>query len=725
MNSETIKSPTSTEPSSLSTWLHGWLGVQPGEVLVAARNLPHQLSGAGGNAPPLCQAALDAIDPLNLSPDHAVAFQALAEVGPGRSMNGWGMPYYRDILLSAPGEFTPRQKAFAWLMFAAPPLGKGSAFWRHLLLLRRLRVPGAEEFRNLDEFRGVEIDMRPAALAHVEDFIRGDLGADDFAKHFLKHVACGAPGFPAREMFLYACANCHSVERFQYVAAHIAPLLGDADFVDALGYSPFFYTLFREDSVAMPPGSAAGRWPAVDMGAFLGAIRAAGARPDRMSRHGFSWEDVMAVAEEFRIEAEALCPGGWGVTLVSLEQARYETFGEIKAMLLSDPDAGIAALWRKPFLPESVESPFGEREQFVSDLICDRALPSPVRARLMALFVQDNALGGMPIGGQTEKIPSAFLNTLSGRKWYCAKRLPGNRDIRASDPFFFAREQRFEAKTPIEKRIKEAIQEDSPAKFIMNVDLVGGLKLPFFHEVLRNCLSSNGRSKILDWLRGNDETVKDLLDERTTFFYVCSNWPDEAAAAYVEEAEKRHPGFAKSCVDPLGRNLLWYSHIPVRDGIAGFLRNWRRKSALADVLLRAGCDPDAETVWGLSWRDMDGLRQEADAEGVPVFNYDVLGDGRELKEDEGLGSMANARVGRFQELTVVDRRTGEALSWKYPGGHRVKLYRNGFVLDETLFFVRRADGMIRFHGEVKLLTHSAYGGPVKSSIHNFMLKRIG
>ena len=87
--------------------------------------------------------------------------------------------------------------------------------------------------------------------------------------------------------------------------------------------------------------------------------------------------------------------------------------------------------------------------------------------------------------------------------------------------------------------------------------------------------------------------------------------------------------------------------------------------------------------------------------------------------------MANARVGRFQELTVVDRRTGEALSWKYPGGHRVKLYRNGFVLDETIFFVRRADGMIRYHGEVKLFTHSVYGGPVKSSIHNFMLKRIG
>ena len=124
------------------------------------------------------------------------------------------------------------------------------------------------------------------------------------------------------------------------------------------------------------------------------------------------------------------------------------------------------------------------------------------------------------------------------------------------------------------------------------------------------------------------DLAADLLDERTTFFYVCSNWPDEAAAAYVEEAEKRHPGFAKSCVD------------------------------------------------------------------------------------------------RFQELTVVDRRTGKALSWKCPGGHRVKLYRNGFVLDETIFFVRRADGMIRYHGEVKLLTHSAYGGPVKSSIHNFMLKRI-
>ena len=725
MSKTTVDSmpPTPSEPSSLSAWLKDWLGVEPGAMLVSAQNQPCQILRPGGKKPPLRQDVLDAIDPLNLSPEHVTAFQALAQVGSGRSMNGCGMQY-RDILLSTSGEFTPRQKAFAWLMFAAPPLGKESAVWRHLQLLHKLGVPGAEEFRNLDEFRGVEIDMRLAALAHIEDFIRGDLGADDYAKHFLRHVAGGASEFPAREMFLYACANCHSVERFKYVAAHIAPLLGSADFVDVLGYSPFFYTLFREDSVVMPPGSAAGCWPAVDMGEFLGAIRAAGVRPDRMCRYGFSWEDVEAVAGEFRTEAEVLCHGRRGIVAVSTElAASHGTAGEIKAMLHSDPDAGIAALWRKPFLPESVDNPFGEREQVVSDMICDGTLPRPVRARLMALFVQDNARG-MLIGNKTEKIPSAFLNTPAGRKWYCAKRLPGYRDIRASDAFFFAREQRFEAKTPIEKNIKEAILEDSPAKFIMHVDLAGGLKLSFFHEVLRRCASSNGKSKILDWLRGNNETVKDLLDERTTLFYVCANWPDEAAAVYVDEAEKRQPGLAKSCVDSFGRNLLWYSHTPIRDAEAPFLRDWTRKSALADVLLRAGCDPDAETVWGLSWRDMDELRKAIDAEGVPIFDYDVLGDGRELKKDEGFGSVANARVGRFQELTMVDRRTGEALSWKCPGGHRVKLFRNGFVLDETLFFVRRADGIIRFYGWGKLLAHTSYGGPIKSPIHSFMLKRI-
>ena len=71
-------------------------------------------------------------------------------------------------------------------------------------------------------------------------------------------------------------------------------------------------------------------------------------------------------------------------------------------------------------------------------------------------------------------------------------------------------------------------------------------------------------------------------------FYICANWPYQDATAWLA----KQPGVIKSCVDTLGRNLLWYTQY-----------NWRHGKAV-DTLLAHGCDPDAETVWGLSWRDM-------------------------------------------------------------------------------------------------------------------------
>ena len=729
------------ESQSVSAWMNGWLGIEPGMKLLHERVAPLHFAGnsvvtySSGDGPSKSwKDALESVHPLSLNPDVTYAFKKLAEIGPGECMNGWGT-LYRDILLAKKEDlFSPRQKAYAWLMFAAPPLRKRSAGWRHLLLLNALEEPSREDFRNLSRFRYAEPDKRPAALAHIEDFICGDLGADGFAKNFLKHVADGAKeGFSAREMFLYACANCHSVERFDYVATHLKPLLGSLDFVDALGFSPFFYTLFREDSIAMPPGSSTGRWPAVDMKAFLAAIRAAGARPDRKCRYGFSWEDVEAVAEEFRNEAAKLLmddPWSCDIKIVSDGTAAAPATADVvKALLRSDPDAGVAAILRLPFLPESDDCPFGERERIVSDAICDRALPRPVRARLMAHFVHGANLGGMPIGAKAKDIPSAFLDSFAGRKWQSAGKQPGCREIRASHPFFFEKENAFEPKTAIEKHIKEAIQADSPAQFMMHVNLAGGgLRAKYFHEVLRQW-----KTEILDWLTGNDEKVMDLLDKRTMPFYVCANWEGAHAAEYLDNVEKEHPGILKTCVDAQGRNLLWYClytgnemliplHLWLTDR---FDRNRDGVENLTDVLLRAGCDPDAETVWGLSWRDMDEALKSNKARGVPIFNYDVLGDGGKLVGSDRPGARSNTLAGEFRELKVVDRATGRAVIWKCPGGrHEVELCRNGFVFDGNRFFVRRADGMIRFDGAYRLYTQSGYSGHVVSSLFNYMLKRI-
>ncbi len=725
--------------------MNGWLGIEFGAKLVHERVASRQFAGNNvvtsfsGNSPSKSwKDALEAVHPLSLNPDVTYAFKKLAEIGPGECMNGWGT-LYRDILLAKREDlFSPRQKAYAWLMFAAPPLGRRSAGWRHLLLLDALEEPGREDFRNFSRFRYAEPDKRPAALAHVEDFICGDLGADGFAKHFWKHVADGAKdGFTAREMFLYACANCHSVERFDYVAAHLKPLLGGADFVDALGFSPFFYTLFREDSIAMPPGSSAGRWPAVDMKAFLASICAAGARPDRKCRYGFSWEDVETVAEEFRNEAAKLpmdvALGSCDIRLVSDGPAAAPVTADgIKALLRSDPDAGVAAISRLPFLPESADFPFGERERIVSEAICDRALPRPVRARLMAQFVHGANLGGMLVGAKAKDIPSAFLDSFAGRKWQSAGKQPGYREIRASDPFFFEKENSFEPKTAIEKRIKEAIWADSPAQFMMHVNLAGGgLRAKYFHEVLRQW-----KTGILDWLTGNDEKVMDLLDKRTMPFYVCANWEGAHAAEYLDNVEKEHPGILKTCVDAQGRNLLWYClytgnemliplHLWLPDR---FDRNRDGVENLTDVLLRAGCDPDAETVWGLSWRDMEEQQKSAGTDERSSFDYAVLlKDGMKLKKIPNAGLFKTTLHGKNSELTVVDRTTGLKSIWRLGRGYgylQIERYRNGFVLDGNMFFVRRADGMIRFDGTYRKYTPSGYSGHVVSSLYNFMVKRI-
>ena len=93
---------------------------------------------------------------------------------------------------------------------------------------------------------------------------------------------------------------------------------------------------------------------------------------------------------------------------------------------------------------------------------------------------------------------------------------------------------------------------------------------------------------------------KGVFDERRMLFYVCANWKSDDAAAWLEKAEAKEPGIIKSCVDPLGRNLLWYT-------LYSENYNWLHEN-LVNPLVKYGCDPDAETVWGLSWRDMREVR---------------------------------------------------------------------------------------------------------------------
>ena len=500
---------------------------------------------------------------------------------------------YRGIFFGKDAEPDPRRRAFAWLVCVAPQ-GKRSETWGELRRRVESREPGHEDFRNLDEDLFVPGPRRGKTRTACEAFLTGGDGADNGAAAFLSLAEQGDRFFPAREMFHYACAHCRTAERFAYVAAHLRARLGGADFVDALGYAPFFYTLFRADSVVRT-------WDPAAPSAVPGIIRAiadAGARPDRPCRFGFSWADIEAVADDFRAYVRTRYP--------HLLDERERHAAEQRNPEPSPPrtcepsnlrTCEPANLLQLPFLPDSLANPFGRRETLLSDAICDVSRPRPERARLLEAVAWRRAIGRFPLDYFEGDVPTVLLDAAAARRRHVAKKLPGYRDIRCSDRFFFEAKRKFVVESDLDKLALEGIEADSPARLMMAVGVAGdGLEQRHLQRILLRWRET-GKSRILDWLKENDETVRDLLDERTELFYVCANLWDEAAARYIEESERRRPGFAKSCVDVLGRNLLWYRLY--RGGADD-----PREDAATAALLRAGCDPDADTVWHLSWRDM-------------------------------------------------------------------------------------------------------------------------
>ena len=235
--------------------------------------------------------------------------------------------------------------------------------------------------------------------------------------------------------------------------------------------------------------------------------------------------------------------------------------------------------------------------------ICDRNIPRPLRAGMLREI--NNAGKGLgivnkPIGltfFADAEIPFAFWDSDLGRGWFCGQRKTGYEDVRCSSLQFFEpslstyRESRLEQRTiKIDPKVKDAIESDSPAKLRILLDLEGkslGVRL-------LNIILLHRKPNTLWFLMENDELAGSFLDRRRILFYACANLGAADALGMVEKAEKLQPGISATCVDPLGRNLLWYTL---------YSDNWRDR-ALTDTLVRYGCDPDAETAWNLSWRDM-------------------------------------------------------------------------------------------------------------------------
>lgn len=238
--------------------------------------------------------------------------------------------------------------------------------------------------------------------------------------------------------------------------------------------------------------------------------------------------------------------------------------------------------------------------------ICDKNLPRPLRAGMLREI--NNAgkglgLGNGPIGlsfSYYAEIPLAFQDSDIGRSWFCAQRKPGYEDVRSSGLLFFEKSlnhyrewQLEQGKIKIDPKLKDAIENDSPAQLRILLDLEGkslGVRL-------LNVILLHRKPNTLWFLMENDKLAKEFLDHRRILFYACANLGAADALGLVEKAEKLQPGIAATCVDALGRNLLWYSL---------YANNGRDKN-LTDALIGFGCDPDADTAWNLSWRDMTNL----------------------------------------------------------------------------------------------------------------------
>ena len=146
-------------------------------------------------------------------------------------------------------------------------------------------------------------------------------------------------------------------------------------------------------------------------------------------------------------------------------------------------------------------------------------------------------------------------------------------------------------------------------------------------------------------------------------FFVCANWEAQEAAGWLERAEAKKPGVLKSCADALGRNLLWYT----------LYNGWGSK--IADTLLKYGCDPDAETAWGLSWRDMREY-------GRPdAFDITVNGKSPDAVEakDHRDGELEKAED--VAAVRIVRRATGEAFEWTCAEPHAKLLDVTGHRTD--------------------------------------------
>lgn len=329
--------------------------------------------------------------------------------------------------------------------------------------------------------------------------------------------------------------------------------------------------------------------------------------------------------------------------------------GEVLGLLASSPEKGLFELERLHAAPAGA----ADVRRIVTDAMRDERVAPETRARLLWRYNHVASYRDAALAGAKGTLPFGLLDCEDGRRDYCARKRPGYETVRCSSRVFFKRIQtissfdwgRGRVKTP--EVLKKAIDDDSPAEFMLALGVLGK-KLD---ARLIIWLLGLGKTKTLDWLMANDETAKEWIDPSRVLFYKCANFWDKSISESVEKIERASPGTVASCADALGRNLLWYTlyNRLLTNGGGGV----SRLTAVEDLMIGLGADPDAKTAWGVSWRQMKHAMAE-DERGVSLF---VNG---ERAGEKGYVVALPQGDGDDHHFRIVLNGTGLAMEWAFP-----------------------------------------------------------
>ena len=426
------------------------------------------------------------------------------------------------------------------------------------------------------------------------------------------------------------------------------------------------------------------------MQSFINAIEAMGGIEEAARQMRAARRAIAAMTPEER----------WGVRVVERADAGEAVPPEeIPGLLASAPERGLFALERATFDPAV---PAAAVRTVLADAFGDARVAPETKAELLWRYNHEPDFRDAALADLRGPVPFCLLDSEEGRRSYCARKLPGHETVRCSSTVLFGRVRNYSSGVtwleglPFDPVVGDAIAADEPARLMVAL-AVAGKKTDLRLVCAALCLR---KTRILDWLMEHDATAKRWLDPRRLLFYAAARWPLADLTAVAEASERKSPGIVASCVDALGRNLLWYAlayRRPVAPWSCAATRNPAGKAEEAEALLvRLGADPDAPTKWGASWRQVARVREERS------WDHDVFLDGVRVSpggrsDDAGwTGRSAEEPIradGDEHRVRIVQRGTDLASEWAFPAKRfpRIEQSHLRFLLRSRLLLRRDGD----------------------------------